>query len=239
MSDNNTLQRWYVQQPGVWVKNRECAEVSNVMRRLLGDSVLQIGGTTDLMHAKDSRTTFQFGLFDECVEGDRLIHSNLYDWPIQRESVDITLLVHRLEFIRHPVKLLRDIYESLKPGGHVIVFGFNPWSLAGLRQVFQFKKTIPWSGKFWSRSQVKQWLRKCDFTVLSSKTFCFRWWSCRAPTRRETLWTETLGQLLMPSGGGVYMIVAQKKTYASIRRPELRWKKQPIMRKVANPTTRA
>ncbi len=224
----NTLQNWYQRQPGSWIKDRECEESARLLKRLHGDCLLQIGGTSDLAHSQECRVPYRFGLGekDECFH----VHSDKQHLPVQPNRINVVLLVHRLEYVHYPVKLLKDVHHSLAPGGHVLIFGFNPWSLMGLKRLLSSKKSMPWQGKFWSRAQVKRWLIRSDFTILKSKTFCFGW--------RGTLFKETLGQLFLPMAGGVYLIFAQKRVYEPIKERKIWLKKRTWVREIIEPTRR-
>ena len=56
--------------------------------------------------------------------------------PIETNSIDLVLLPHILEFSSNPHQILREVQRVLMPEGHVIVCGFNPRSLWGVRGLF-------------------------------------------------------------------------------------------------------
>jgi SAM-dependent methyltransferase len=59
------------------------------------------------------------------------------------------LLPHVLEFSDNPHQVLREVSRILMPEGHVVVSGFNPWSLWGARSVLGADRgEFPWRGQF-------------------------------------------------------------------------------------------
>lgn len=56
--------------------------------------------------------------------------------PFQTGTIDGVVLHHCLEEHHDPRLILREIARVLAPGGRLIVCGFNPWSLLGLRHMF-------------------------------------------------------------------------------------------------------
>jgi ubiquinone/menaquinone biosynthesis C-methylase UbiE len=52
--------------------------------------------------------------------------------PLQQNSVDGFLLAAELDFAQDPHQILREIDRAITANGHLIIAGFNPFSLAGL-----------------------------------------------------------------------------------------------------------
>ncbi len=60
--------------------------------------------------------------------------SNLDQLPFQSSSIDAVVLHHSLEEATDPRVVLREVFRVLTPGGRLVVCGFTPWSLLGLRR---------------------------------------------------------------------------------------------------------
>ncbi len=56
--------------------------------------------------------------------------------PLRNRSVDGIVLHHALELTHDPRIALREVTRVLAPGGQLIICGFNPWSLLGLRALY-------------------------------------------------------------------------------------------------------
>ncbi|MFM1760358.1 MAG: hypothetical protein RLY75_1629, partial [Pseudomonadota bacterium] len=54
--------------------------------------------------------------------------------PFASESIDLLVLPHVLEFAADPHQILREAERVLRPEGRLIISGFNPASLWGMRQ---------------------------------------------------------------------------------------------------------
>ena len=54
--------------------------------------------------------------------------------PFASQSIDLVALPHVLEFTDDPHEVLREVARVLMPEGRLIITGFNPLSLWGMRQ---------------------------------------------------------------------------------------------------------
>lgn len=233
------MNEWYQQQPGSWLMPLERAQIATVLRKIRGEYLVQLGGSSDLLHTTDSIVCCRFYLHEN--HGNQLtpdVRANFSELPLLSDSVDIVVLIHILEFADYPVQILEEVYRTLIPGGRLIILGFNPWSLWGLKKTLTREKQFPWKGKYWSRAQVSQWLRSYGCVIEMNKTLCFRSPNGKVRKRRATLFFEMLGQLCYPTFGGVYSIVARKQVYAPIT--EIKdWRKRAVVRRrLVEPTTR-
>lgn len=129
------------------------------------------------------------------------------------DSVDIVLLPHTLDFTTDPYKLLREIDIILRPDGYVVIIGFNPCSLWGLRRFFSFRQKAPWSGRFRWPSRVRDWLQLLNFEVLQNKYALYRPPIMQEQVLACTGFLEWLGRYGFSIFGGIYMILARKKTF--------------------------
>jgi len=129
------------------------------------------------------------------------------------ESIDDIFLPHVLEFIDNPYQTLREVDLALRLDGHIIIAGFNPWSSWGLRRLFSFKKKAPWGGTFRRASQIKDWLKVLNFEIIQHKYFMHR-----PPIANKKIFAgfkflEYFGRYFLPMMGGVYILIARKKTF--------------------------
>lgn len=232
--------QWYQKEPGSWLIRLERAQIASFLTEIKGDYLMQIGGLPNLLHSEDSPIRFRFFLSSELTNATTpTLAASYCELPIVPDSLDVVMLIHTLEQVNYPVQALEEAYRTLMPGGRLIILGFNPWSLWGLKKLLTSQKEFPWKGKFWSRAQIKQWLRSYDCSIEVNRTICFRSPNGRPLKRRGSLFFEMLGQLCYPGLGGVYLIIAQKKVYAPLEDIRNRWKKPVIVkRRLAQPTTR-
>ena len=150
--------------------------------------------------------------------------------PIETNSIDLVLMPHVLEFSVNPHQILREVQRVLMPEGHVIVSGFNPHSVWGVRGFLgSAKGGYPWRGNFISRPRLKDWLTLLDFEITRDRMCCF------APPFTQEKWLkrfsfmETMGDR-WPISGGVYFFTAVKRVHGMrVIKPE--WKEVRAARK--------
>ena len=134
--------------------------------------------------------------------------------PFASQSVDLVVLPHVLEFAAEPHQVLREVERVLIPEGHVIICGFNPASLWGVRQgVARITRNhyLPVAGEFISMPRMKDWLKLLNLRVGGSHFGGY------APPCRTAKWLnrfafmEHAGQRWWPYLGAVYMVHAVKR----------------------------
>jgi len=134
--------------------------------------------------------------------------------PFATQSLDLVVLPHVLEFAAEPHQVLREVDRVLIPEGRVIVCGFNPASLWGVRQ-YAGRMTrshfLPRHGEFISFPRMKDWLKLLNMEVGQG------YFGCYAPPCRTERWLnrfgfmERAGQRWWPYLGAVYIIHAIKR----------------------------
>jgi SAM-dependent methyltransferase len=142
--------------------------------------------------------------------------------PFDSNSLDLVVLPHALEFARDPHLALREVERVLMPEGRVVVVGFNPASLWGLRQRLGHWRRrllmrpaqplfLPSAGEFMRYRRLRDWLRLLGFEVEAGRFGCYRApvTSSQWLTRFE--WMERAGERWWPVFGAVYFVVAVKR----------------------------
>ena len=75
--------------------------------------------------------------------------------PIDSHAVDVVVLPHVLEFEPHPHDALREASRVLVPEGSLVVLGFNPVSVIGLRRVLRYRAAdAPWCGTYFGAGSI-------------------------------------------------------------------------------------
>lgn len=128
--------------------------------------------------------------------------------PFPSHSLDLVVLVHALEASRDPHLALREVERVLVPEGRVVVFGFNPTSLWGLRlRWFSGYAEDAWIGY----RRLRDWMRLLGFEVDAAKFGVFRPPLASAVWLDRFAWMEKLGQRWWPVLGAVYGVAAVKR----------------------------
>jgi SAM-dependent methyltransferase len=131
----------------------------------------------------------------------------------------LIVMPHALEFCAEPHAALREAERVLVPEGRLVLTGFNPASLWGLRQARQRllrrfglgELFLPERGDFIAYHRLRDWLRLLSFEVTASQFGVY------SPAMRSEgglarmAWMEGLGGRFWPVFGAVYMVVAVKR----------------------------
>ncbi len=162
---------------------------------------------------------------------------DVHQLPLQTDGVDVLVLPHILEFSRQPHEVLREAERVLIAEGHVVILGFNPFSLWMLRRlVLGWRGAVPWCGTFRSVSRVRDWLALLGFDVVTTRYYFFRPPIQNDSILRKLGFLEKLGQRLWPIFGGSYAIVAKKRVVTlTPLRPRWRRRKRLVTAGLVEP----
>jgi SAM-dependent methyltransferase len=203
-----SLLQWFETPLGRYLLEREFAYLDGVVADLFGFNAIQIGLVEfDFLRASRIPLRCRVG-----ASGPVQLHCDPEFLPIAANSVDLCLLPHALEFASNPHQILREVQRVLMPEGHLIVAGFNPWSLWGIRRTLKRGEAhFPWCGRFINLPRLKDWLALLGFEVAGGRM------SCYAPPFSREQWLgrfrfmEAAGDRWWPIGGGVYFVDAVKR----------------------------
>jgi len=210
------LIHWYDDGIGQYLADAENKQLQEALSTIFGFYCLQLGYIkhTDYFSACPIRHQIVIDIGGESTDEFPIdIYANLPVLPIASDSVDLVLLPHTLEMNANPHQILRETDRVLISEGHVVVLGFNPWSLWGVRHMLsRHSGEMPWCARFLSLMRLKDWLKLLGFDVVYAKTFFFR-----LPffTERKIKLPRTIKQAVpkvWPAFGGAYILVAQKRT---------------------------
>ena len=160
--------------------------------------------------------------------------------PVASDSIDVLVLPHILEYAPRVHDALREAERVLLPEGHLLILGFNPWSLFGLwRLVVARRRRAPWKGQFFGLSRLKDWLALLGFDVISTDGYFFRPPLGSEGVMRRLVPLEKAGRRLWPYFAGAYLVVAKKRvTTLTPLRPRWRPHRHLVPVGVTEPSTR-
>lgn len=235
------LRGWYGRFPGRTLDAREREELEAVLSNLFGYHALQVGCLCGQDLLSSSRIPHRVVMDPD--KGDHLplgLFAYPDTLPVRSDSIDLVLLPHTLEFERMPHRILREVDRILIPEGHVVILGFNPWSLWGFFALLlrgRKQAPPPWCARFIGQTRIKDWLQLLGFDVVLLKPFFFRPPLAHEGLMRRLQWMEKLGAKLWPGFGNVYLLVA-KKRITTLTPIKPRWRpRRSLIGKLAEPTT--
>ncbi|MGF6274950.1 SAM-dependent methyltransferase [Massilia sp. UYP11] len=217
------LDNWLQSPAGAYVRAFEQACLDELTVDIFGFNALQIG-VPQLDALAASRMPNKWQAATRAAHADELAFAaggkqiavavDFEELPFATSSIDLVVLPHVLEFAAEPHQVLREVERVLIPEGQVIVCGFNPASLWGVRQGFRRvtqSAYLPESGEFISLPRLKDWLKLLNLGVTRSHFGCY------APPCRTTHWLsrfammESAGARWWPYLGAVYVVHAIKR----------------------------
>lgn len=142
--------------------------------------------------------------------------------PFDSASLDLVVLPHTLELAHDPHQTLREVERVLVPEGRVVVVGFNPASLWGLRQRLgrlrqgvglgrHSELYLPQAGEFLGYRRLRDWLRLLSFEVEAGRFGCYRPPVLSERWLTRYAWMDHSGERWWPVFGAAYFVVAVKR----------------------------
>lgn len=232
--DRPSLTEWFQTPLGRSVMAREQQVLDETLADLFGYHAIQVGlPAIPLLRASRITHRLTVGAYAP-AEVLALGH----ELPFASQSIDLVVLPHVLEFAESPHAILREVDRVLVPEGHIVLTGFNPWSLWGLRQALDpSRDSHPWDGAFISLPRLKDWL-----ALLGLEVSAGRLWHYGLPVQSPA-WRERM-RFLEPAGdrwwgvaGGVYMLEAVKRV-SGVRLVLPRWPTVPARASAIAPAVR-
>jgi SAM-dependent methyltransferase len=171
------------------------------------------------------------GVVEQKLTGSRrlCVRATADELPFDERSVDVVLLPHTLDFSDDPYPVLREVSRVLRPEGHVVILGFNPMSLWGLRRLLARRpRSVPWCAHFFRLARVKDWLALLDFEYARGNMLFYRPPLRREPAMERLHFLEHTGDRWWPMMAGVYLVVAKKRVFGMTTLP-VAWKTEKVV----------
>jgi SAM-dependent methyltransferase len=204
----NTLQDWFETPLGQYLLDKERAYLDDVTPDIFGFHALQLGlPRFDLL--RESRIAHRMRV---AAADHPDLYAKCHELPFATQSIDLVLLPHALEFAEEPHAILREVDRVMMPEGRLVILGFNPWSLWGLRgAVGPSRAEFPWNGRFVSLLRVKDWLALLGFDVSAGRLAGYVPPFDNERMRHRFRFMELAGDRWWAVGGAVYMLQAIKR----------------------------
>ncbi|GLR69495.1 methyltransferase domain-containing protein [Agaribacter marinus] len=163
--------------PDVWsrlsqgerVKEELERELAPVVERLFGYYLLKVGALSSELTLATSPIKHKFNFSANISESTQLCGKS-NQLPIQNNSVDVFVVLAELDFAQDPHQIVREIDRSITSNGHVVIAGFNPFSLAGIMKYLPINRNnLLHQGRFFTAARVKDWLQLLDFEVIQQE----------------------------------------------------------------------
>ncbi|SDS11773.1 Methyltransferase domain-containing protein [Halopseudomonas litoralis] len=205
---------WLDTAPGRWLLDSERAVMRQEMSACFGQHLVQYGLAAELLDSERSVLRHHWQL--DLLAGPLALPAEETQWPFAPHSLDAVVLHHGLDFCLSPRSLLREASQAVRAGGHLLVFGFNPWSSWGVNH-FAGREWFSEAG-FVSPARLTDWLELLGFAVEKRVDGCY------LPPLKSQAWLhrlgriDALGQRHQLPGGGFYFLLARRQTLGATPR---------------------
>ena len=211
----------------------EQAMLDDVVADLFGFNAVQLGSAR-IAALRTNRMPCRVcvGGAGEEPAGCDLLVDQFEALPFDSDCLDLLVLPHVLEFAQDPHQVLREAERVLRPEGRLVLSGFNPVSLWGLRDGMGRpfgRGFFPGQANALSMLRLRDWCKLLQLSVEGTLHGCFR------PPCRSDRWLarmaflETAGDRWWPICGAIYLMTAVKRQ-ASVRLVGPAWKRRQLKR---------
>lgn len=209
------IRRWFGSPLGEQVLQTETAILEQLLTSLFGYHLLEVSvQNKSLSEASPIQHKFRLGITSE---DDSQFLAKPNDLPLEDDSVDVAVLHHMLDFVDDPQEILRELSRTVRPMGHLVIVGFNPFSLWGLCKPFAglrnplsgLRKQAPWNGRFIRPDRLMDWMNLLNFRI-DRANYGVYGLPRAAEDWKKPDYSKGLSRNANWPVGGVYIIVARK-----------------------------
>lgn len=233
------LRTWWRTTLGHAVIASESELLGEALEDVFGWEFLQVGawgGERELLAG--ARTRRQTVIAPSTLAAGADIISRPSQLPVTSDSVDAVLLPHTLEFAADPYAIVREVDRVLVGEGQLLVLGFRPLSLWGLRARATRDGFPPGLRRILSERRIRDWLVLLGYEVVAARgyLYCNPWRGVRDSEESNSRLLRR--GLLNPLPAGAYLLKARKRVY-TLTPVRPRFKEKPaVLGGLVKPTTR-
>lgn len=206
---------WFEGTPGSALLAAETELMRDALDDVFGWEMLQVGlwgPPRGLLRASRSRQQTVVSTAGERGPGIDIV-SRWAQLPIANGTMDAVFLPHTLEFAPDPQALIREADRVLAGEGQLIVLGFRPFSLWGLRARAARGAFPPGLRHLLGEGRVRDWLALLGYEVVATRRYLYAMpWSAPMPAAARAGRLLRRG-LLSPFPAGAFLLKARKRLY--------------------------
>ena len=219
------LVNWYQSPVGDSMKSIVATRLGAVLTKLAVQDILFLGAAGFERYLAAAQ--YEHAMFFTDVACEHLLAYEDTYLPVKSDSQECVVLLHGLDVAVNPHAVLREMSRIVARDGYLIIIGFNlisGWGLfRPLRRVLNWHAPyIPWRLKFHSTGKLGDWLELLGFESGKLQTLGFRPLIQNQKFYRSIGFLETIGKLVLPRFGNIYIRVARKRTIPLTPEPMLK-----------------
>lgn len=218
LAQQKALEHWFQSGLGRALLADQRDHIEDLIAPVFGVHQAEIGVSHRIPVGNSSNLAHKFFIqpAQEEEQPEATVIAYSHELPLSHDAVDLIILHHTLDVSIDPHQTLREVSRVLRSSGHLVIVGFNPYGLWGLRRLFRRSRMrSPWSCRFIAGSRVEDWLQLLDFKV---DTLSYHFYRIPVNSQRPVQRFSWLDRLLNPSLplGAYYVIHAQKQVAARV-----------------------
>lgn len=214
--------------------------LGEALEDVFGWELLQVGawgGGRELLAGSRSRR--QSLVAGAAFAGGADILARPSQLPVMSDCIDAVLLPHTLEFAPDPYAVLREVDRVLVGEGQLLVLGFRPWSLWGMRARWSRSGFPPGMRRVLSERLLREWLVLLGFEVVAAQRYLYLSPWSRGLARGEGTGRMLRRGLTYPLPAGAFLLKARKRVY-TLTPVRQRFREKPaVIGGLVKPTTRS
>src|SRR4051794_40471316 len=223
------LAAWFQSPLGVTLLQKEAALLVQGVRRFHGDSMLWLG-PVQVPGVQLERCMVRHRLYGAMpgfhpasssaagIAGTYI--GNIEALPFPPGSLDAVVLHHALDCCDDPRTAMREVCKVLRPGGRLLICGFNPISLWGVRRLFARFYSDPFSDvRFVNPWRLLDWMAVLGIEADEGVQYLMYRPPLAVGTYERKFWNR-LRRMLQRAHipfGGVYYVLGRKSAVGMTR----------------------
>lgn len=234
------LRDWFAGVLGQSVLDAEHARLREILPTLYGPVAVQLGLCREvaLLAATDAPRRIAVEAAPASCDVSAVL-ADAAALPFGAKTIGIVIAPHVLDYVADPHQVLREIERVLVPEGHLVLTGFNPWSLWGAcRRLRLSRRRAPWCGTFYRLARVKDWLHLLDFEQVAGAMVYYRPPMKSASALARLAFLEPAGDRWWPMLAGVYIVIVRKREIGVTGIP-VRRRRRALAPGLVEPATRS
>jgi SAM-dependent methyltransferase len=237
---DTALRAWWETALGRALLAAESELLGEALEDVFGWELLQVGawGSGRELLA-GSRARRQSLIAGAAFSGSANILARPSQLPVTSDCIDAVLLPHTLEFAPDPYAVLREVDRVLVGEGQLVVLGFRPWSLWGMRARWSRSGFPPGMRRVLSERLLREWLVLLGFEVVAARRYLYLSPWSRGLARGEGTGRMLRAGLTYPLPAGAFLLKARKRIY-TLTPVRGRFREKPaVIGGLVKPTTRS
>ncbi|RVU28288.1 class I SAM-dependent methyltransferase [Neptunomonas marina] len=216
--------------------------LDRLLAGLYGVHLAQIGVNPLHPLADASTITHKFVIYPELTlgMGPESLVADATEMPLNQNSVDVVLLHHTLDFSASPHQVVREAARVVRPGGYILVVGFNPASLWGVMKwrACQQHAQVWRRAQFISQRRLHDWIQLLGLTTVRTLTDYYQPPYVSDTWRGRFAGLNRLGRRSLPGCGAFYATLVRKDVASMTPIAPKRRTRRFIQLPVPEPATR-